>query len=161
MTDQDQAAILPAQPGYRTVLRVRWLIAAVPVVGFAIAVDVLLLRDGGLPWGFLSVASVLLALLLGTIMPTRQHRRLGYVMGADSLRVLRGMMFHSDTIVPFVRVQHIDIGQGPIERLAKVAHVVVHTAGTHNSTVTLPGLAYADAIVMRDTIRGHIQTDFA
>ena len=37
--------------------------------------------------------------------------------------------------------------------------LIVHTAGTHNSIVTLPGLATADAEDMRETIKGHIRQD--
>jgi hypothetical protein len=35
----------------------------------------------------------------------------------------------------------------------------VHTAGTHNSIVTLPGLATIDAEDMRETIKDHIRQD--
>src|SRR3546814_15781801 len=70
-------------------------------------------------------------------------------------------LFRTDTIVPFVRVQHIDVGQGPVERLFSLSHLIVHTSGTHNSTVTLPGLRADLAAAMRETIRRHIQTDFA
>ena len=70
-------------------------------------------------------------------------------------------LFRSDTIVPFVRGQHIDVGQGPVERWFGLSHLVVHTSGTHNSMVTLPGLHADLAAAMRETIRRHIQTDFA
>ena len=42
-----------------------------------------------------------------------------------------------------------------------LSHLVVHTSGTHNSMVTLPGLHADLAAAMRETIRHHIQTDFA
>ncbi|MEQ1724534.1 MAG: PH domain-containing protein [Sphingopyxis sp.] len=161
MTDTETLPIQPVEPGYRTVLRLHALMLATPFTVFAIVADQLLLRGNDLPWGFLTVALLLLALIWVVSVPGRKYRRLGYAMGADSLRVVRGMMFHTDTVVPFVRVQHIDVGQGPIERMAGVAHLVVHTAGTHNSVVTLPGLTHDAAIAMRDTIRAHIQTDFA
>ena len=78
-----------------------------------------------------------------------------------SVAAARGWLFRTDTIVPFVRVQHIDVGQGPIERWFGLSHLIVHTSGTHNSTVTLPGLPSDRAAAMRETIRRHIQTDFA
>jgi len=74
--------------------------------------------------------------------------------------VVRGWLFHSDTIVPFVRVQHIDVNRGPIDKLFGTASLVVHTAGTHNSIVTLPGLSPDRAAEIRETIRGSIRTDF-
>jgi len=159
--DDDLPPPGPVEPAYRTVLRLQWLTTMLPLCAGAIAVDVVLLRDSGLPWGFLTVGSLFLAALLVTVTAARQHARWGYALGAESLRVLRGYLFHTDTIVPFVRVQHIDVGQGPFERLCGVAHLVVHTAGTHNSIVTLPGLDPDRAREMRDLIRRRIQTDFA
>ncbi len=164
MDDADSSEngdITPVEPGYRTLLRLSWAMTMLPLAAIAIAVDLLLLRRAGLPWGALSVLFVLLAMLTITVTAARQYARWGYRLGEDDLRVVRGYAFHTDTLVPFVRVQHIDVGQGPMERLCGVAHLVVHTAGTHNSIVTLPGLSRTTAEAMRDTIRRHIQTDFA
>jgi hypothetical protein len=158
---ETEPALHPVEPGYRTVLRIQWAMLMVPISIGAIVVDLAVLRGNGLPWGFLSVAALLLTLLAITVTAARQYGHLGYTLGADDLRVVRGYAFHTDTLVPFVRVQHIDVGQGPVERLCGVAHLVVHTAGTHNSIVTLPGLSRATAETMRDSIRRHIQTDFA
>ena len=41
------------------------------------------------------------------------------------------------------------------------ASLVVHTAGTHNSVVTVNGLAPDRAAEIRDIIREHIRSDFA
>ena len=80
-------------------------------------------------------------------------------MGTDRLRVVRGIMFRSDTVVPFGRVQHIDVDQGPLERAYDLATLTLHTAGNHNASVSLPGLAAADAATMRETIRAHIKRE--
>ena len=142
-------------------MRTQGIILAIPFAALCIGIDLLVLRGQELPWGFLTVAALLLTVLLVATVPGRRYANLRYAMDDSTLRVVRGVMFRTDTIVPFVRVQHIDVGQGPIERLAKVAHLVVHTAGTHNSIVTLPGLSREDAMAMRDAMRSHIQSDFA
>jgi len=36
---------------------------------------------------------------------------------------------------------------------------VLHTAGTHNASVSLPGLAHADAVAMREDIRAHVKRE--
>ena len=61
--------------------------------------------------------------------------------------------------MPFKRIQHIDLGEGPIERMFGLASLTVHTAGTHNSIVTLPGLARNQAEAMRDAMRLHIRRE--
>jgi membrane protein YdbS with pleckstrin-like domain len=90
-------------------------------------------------------------------VPVRRYRRWGYDAGKDRLRIERGYLFYNDTVVPFGRIQHIDVDQGPIERRYDLATLSVHTAGSHNSTVTLPGLKHADALALRESIREHIK----
>ena len=72
---------------------------------------------------------------------------------------MRGWLFHTDTIVPFVRVQHIDVTRGPFDKMFGTAMLVVHTAGTHNSIVTLPGLSPERAAEIREAIRSEIRAD--
>lgn len=147
------------EPAYRNVVRVQLAATWLPLAIAAIALDAVFLGDTGLRW-LPTVLAVLLGVLAIVIVPARKYRRIGYALSARTIRIVRGYLFHIDTIVPFVRVQHIDVARGPIERLFGVASLVVHTAGTHNSIVTLPGLAPAAAAAIRDTIRGHIRSDF-
>ncbi len=111
------------------------------------------------PPGMFIVPAILLALFYAWVVPARKYARWGYHMGGDRLRIVRGFMFYSDTIVPFGRIQHIDVEQGPVQRPFGIATLQVHTAGNHNSTVSLPGLAHADALAMREAIRAHIKRD--
>ena len=80
------------------------------------------------------------------MLPHRIYRRWGYDMGDEQLRVLRGFLWRTDTIVPFNRIQHIDVAQGPLQRLFGLSTLIVHTTGTHNSIVTLPGHIRQDMI---------------
>ena len=65
------------------------------------------------------------------------------------------------TVVPFGRVQHIDVAQGPIERSFGLATLILHTAGTRGASVPLPGLLFDEAERMRDRIRVKIRQDLA
>ena len=64
-----------------------------------------------------------------------------------------GWLVHVHTIVPVSRVQHIDVMQGALQRLFRVSTLVLHTAGTDNSVVALPGVTSATAEQIRDAIR--------
>ena len=75
----------------------------------------------------------------------------------DRLRVERGYLFYSDTVVPLGPVQHIDVDQGPIMRRYDLATLTVHTAGNHGASVSLPGLRHDDAVAMREAIREYIK----
>lgn len=154
----DPSPLQPVERGYINVVRARTLIAWLPLVIGAVVVDQVALD--GTRWQGALLVGVPLAALISTIMaPPRIWRRLGYGLAPSLLQVVRGWLFHTDTVVPFVRVQHIDVTRGPFDKLFGTASLVVHTAGTHNSTVTLPGLAPHRAAEIRDLIRGHIRSD--
>lgn len=154
-TVEDGAGLTPLHPSYTTVLRLQAAFAALP---FAILALVLETRDL-LPAGAIAVPILLLAALIVLRVPLRRYQARGYAMSDDRLRVVRGLLFRSDTVVPFGRVQHIDVNQGPLERAFGLATLTVHTAGSHNASVSLPGLAEGDAASMRETIRAHIKRE--
>ena len=152
------ADIQPVEPAYRSALRLRAAIFWLPLFIGALLVDRFVLED--LPVaGLLPVVIGLIGLSGITIAPERVYRRLGYAIDGRLLRTVRGWLFHIDTVVPFVRVQHIDVTRGPVDKLFGTASLVVHTAGTHNSVVVLPGLSPHRAAEIRETIRGEIRTD--
>lgn len=153
-----EPGLLAVEPGYKHVLRVRMLVLWVPLMIGALVLNQAIADTAfaGLP----VVLVPLLALISLTMAPKRIYARLGYRLTERLLQVVRGWLFHTDTIVPFVRVQHIDVTRGPVEKLFGVATLVVHTAGTHNSIVTVPGLSPQRAAEIRDIIREHVRTDF-
>lgn len=152
------SALQPVERGYINVIRIRTLIAWVPLVIGAFVADAAVL-DGSRFRGALSVALPIAALIATVTAPPRIWARLRYALHPTLLQVLRGWLFHTDTVVPFVRVQHLDVRRGPLDKMFGTATLVVHTAGTHNSIVTLPGLSPERAGEIRELIRGHIRSD--
>lgn len=156
----DEAQLLPVEPGYKNVLRVRIAISWLVLSAIALVVNAAVLDEtrfnGALP---AAVAAIALSILAAA--PNRIYHRLRYRLSDSVLQVLRGWLFHRDTVVPLVRVQHLDVVRGPLDKIFGTASLVVHTAGTHNSIVTLPGLSPERATEMRDAIREHVRTDFA
>ena len=151
----DADALTRLHPNHVKALRVRALLSVLPFI-----IGALVLEGAGVL--FPGAALVLVALLFGwlvLLMPARRYRARGYHLGADRLRVGGGILFRSDTVVPFGRVQHLDVEQGPIERHYGLATLILHTAGTHNSSVSLPGLAHETALDMRETIRAHVRRE--
>lgn len=157
---EEESALEPVAPGYRHVLRVRLLLLWVPLSIAATVLDQVALSDTpahGLP----TTLVPLVGLLSVVLAPQRIYRHLRFGLTDRLLQVMRGWMFHTDTVVPLVRVQHLDVVRGPLDKLFGTASLVVHTAGTHNSIVTVPGLAPERAAEIRDSIREHVRTDFA
>ena len=71
-------------------------------------------------------------------------------LDADGFAVRRGRLWQWETRVPTSRVQHLDIKRGPLERSHRLASLVLHTAGTRMSAVSISGLDEADAERLRD-----------
>ena len=143
-------------PAHKTVMRIEIILMALPVLVGAIVLELLDI----LPWRGVFVGPVLvIAAILILLVPLRRYLARGYDMASDRLRVVRGLLFRHDTVVPFGRVQHIDVEQGPLERMFDIARLILHTAGTHNSSVVLPGLKHEDALAMREEIRARIKRD--
>jgi uncharacterized protein len=155
MTDDTLPELTPLDPAFVTTSRIAMAIGLLPFVIGAGALEVAEL----LPPGSFLVPMLLLYAFTVFTVPARKYRHWGYDISVDQLRIVRGYMFYHDTIVPFGRIQHIDVDQGPIDRRYGLATLTVHTAGNHNSTVALPGLAHADALAMREAIRAAIRQD--
>lgn len=150
--------LTPLHPPQKQVIRINSALLFTPVLIALIVIDAAQAQNTE-TFGIISLFALVLYALIIVLLPHRRYRRWGYAVEADRLRVLRGYLFRTDTIVPFNRIQHIDVGQGPIERMCGVATLVVHTAGTHNSTVSLPGLEPGAADAMREEMRRHIRKE--
>ncbi len=149
----------PLHPRQRTQLRIRAGRAAALLLVPVIVADVSWLRETPVPFGLAIGAA---ALLLGTfaiLVPKRRYRSWGFELAEDELHVAHGLWIRARTVVPFGRVQHIDVTQGPLERRFGLGTLVLHTAGTRGSAVALPGLEHAEAGRMRDLIRAQIRQD--
>jgi uncharacterized protein len=155
MTDEPAPELTPLNPAYVATTRIASALGLLP---FLIVAGILEFAQL-LPPGCVIVPVLLLYIFMAFVVPARKYRHWGYDMGTDRLRIVRGYMFYHDTVVPFGRIQHIDVDQGPIDRRHDLATLTVHTAGNHNSTVALPGLLHADALAMREAIRAAIRRD--
>ena len=151
----DTADLTQLDPRYKTMMRLLAGITAVFLLAGASAAELAIPGWTGIVWA----PALLVVLYLVVWLPMRRFAARGYSLAEERLRVVRGVLFRSDTVVPFGRVQHIDVDQGPLERAFHLATLTVHTAGSHNASVSLPGLAHEDAIAMREKIRAAIRRD--
>ncbi|HEX8526714.1 PH domain-containing protein [Allosphingosinicella sp.] len=150
----------PLHPDQRAVLMIR-AGAVTALLTLAAAVADWVTIDDRLPLGAAPLAVLVLAGGASALFAARRYRAWGYAMGEDELQISRGLLFQARTVVPFGRVQHIDVVQGPLQRTFGIGTLVLHTAGTRSAAVHLPGLAAIEAERMRDHIRGKIREDLA
>ena len=149
----------PLHPDQVKVLRFRMSASFTFLLLAALPIDFVALRTAGFPTGILTGPLALLAAICVLLLPGRRYQAWGYREEEDELHIRSGLLVRMRTVVPFGRVQHIDIAQGPIERRYRLATLILHTAGTRAAAVPLPGLLHDDAERMRDRIRAKIRQE--
>jgi len=102
---------------------------------------------------------LLIGALIGALFAWRRVRRTHWRLDAQGLGLRRDLLWHLETRVPLSRVQHLDLRRGPLERRARLATLIVHTAGTRMSAVVVSGLDEADAEHLRDTLAHQLDQD--
>ena len=142
--------------GYLTVLRVRSAIGWLILAAMAAVAETFIQSRAVIAPGVLAGPVLLLGLLSIVFLVPGRWRRWGYAFTDRELHVAHGWLTRVHIVVPVSRVQHIDVSQGPVERSAGVATLSLHTAGTENSLVVLPGISRQRAEEIRDTIRTRI-----
>ncbi|MEM1052070.1 MAG: PH domain-containing protein [Pseudomonadota bacterium] len=156
----DEAELTKLHPNYKLLMRIGAVFIGFIVLIVGLSIDgAMQAEDVPVPFGVISGPALLLALFVIIRIPLARYNARGYQISRDRLRVVRGIMWRSDTIVPFGRIQHIDVDQGPVERALDIATMTLHTAGSHNASVSLPGLGHELAIEMREEIRAHIKRE--
>ncbi|MEU8301444.1 PH domain-containing protein [Micromonospora sp. NPDC048909] len=94
------------------------------------------------------------ALLLGAVRAfsiVRAVRAWGYAERDDDLLVRHGLLVRRLSIVPYARMQFVDVSAGPLERAFDLATVQLHTAAAA-SDARVPGLRPAEASRLRDRL---------
>jgi membrane protein YdbS with pleckstrin-like domain len=128
----------------RLLVALIWL--GVPLVGLAVAAAL-----SSVGWLWIGVA-VLAAFVVWTIwLVPRQVRALGYAERADDLLLRRGILFRSMVVVPYGRMQYVDVSAGPLARKMGIASVQLHTASP-GTDASIDGLPTAEAARLRDQL---------
>jgi membrane protein YdbS with pleckstrin-like domain len=92
-------------------------------------------------------------LTVGVGLAVARYRVWRYEVRDDALYLERGVFTRVRTVVPFVRLQHVDSSRGPVERLVGLASTVVYTAGSRGADVTVPGLTPEGADDLRERLK--------
>ncbi|MET7289111.1 PH domain-containing protein [Streptomyces sp. NPDC005573] len=131
-------------------LRMRRLLLTVWTVLVALAVGLPLGLLAGPGWAAFALLPVALA-VWGWWLLGRNWRSWRYAERADDLLISRGVLWHEETVVPYGRMQLVEVTSGPVERHFGLAGVQLHTAAAATDA-TIPGLRPAEAERLRDRL---------
>ncbi|WP_203248127.1 PH domain-containing protein [Sporosarcina beigongshangi] len=104
------------------------------------------------PWWIYAIAVavvVLFSYLFIYLFPKVRWMRWRYEVRESEIELQHGLFIVKRTLIPMVRVQHVDTAQGPILRKYNLAEITISTAATNHS---IPALVTEEA----DELRGRI-----
>jgi uncharacterized protein len=135
-------------PRLRVLRRYEVLAGTLVLMVIAAAVTIVL----GAP--VIAVGAVVALAIAGSIadlVAGRRVRAWGYAERAEDLLVRRGVMFRRMSVIPYGRMQYVEVTAGPFERGFGLATVQMHTAAAA-SDARIPGLPAAEAARLRDQL---------
>lgn len=132
----------------------RWTVAfwgLAATVGGTLASWIVLHERG---WLVVAAAPALLAVVAAALVwkaPAAVWSHWSYELGDQALELAHGALFREHSVIPWSRVQHVDISHGPLDRRYGLAQLKVHTASA-KSDAKLPGVDAEDAEGLREEI---------
>jgi membrane protein YdbS with pleckstrin-like domain len=146
----------PVSPRLVTARRITTLVvAAVPIALFAF---IALASGTAWPWVLVAVIGVIAVWSLWLI--GRQARAIGYAERDEELLVRTGIAWRRIVVVPYGRLQYVDVLAGPLDRALGIARVQLHTASA-GSDAAIPGLPPEEAARLRDRLTARGQSNLA
>jgi membrane protein YdbS with pleckstrin-like domain len=122
------------------------VLVALPVVAL-----VSVLAVGSPTAGAVCGAAGAVVVVGGWFAVARNYRSWGYAERADDLLVTHGAMFRTLTVVPYGRMQLVDVKAGPVERAFGLVNVRLHTAAA-TTDAKVCGLTPSEAEALRDRL---------
>ncbi|WP_043442841.1 PH domain-containing protein [Arthrobacter sp. L77] len=152
-------------PKYLRVRVLGWLIGS--LVWLVLACVPLVLRLTGvwesfpplwLAWGLPGV--VLVGAVWRGLLLRRQVAAIGYAERDDDLLVRQGVIFQRTMVVPYGRMQYVDVAVGPLERAFGICTLKLHTASPATNA-EIPGLPAEEGARLREQLSARGQARLA
>ncbi len=101
----------------------------------------------------------ILLIALNVFLVIKGFKYKAYALRQHDIQYKRGYIWRSQTVIPFNRVQHCEVDQGPIDRLFNISRLKIFTAGGSSSDLSIPGLKPETANSLKDLIMRKIPSD--
>lgn len=143
----DTVEWIPVSPKLTALKRIELVLGLVVPVGAAVAAYVI----WGWIWVLLIGAVFVVIAAVRFVVIGRSVRSWGYAERENDLLVRHGILTRHLSIVPYARMQFVDVSASWLERLFTLATVQLHTAAAA-SDARVPGLEPAEAARLRDRL---------
>ena len=131
--------------------RQQFLVAGLFFLGLLIA-PLILLGAGNWLFALLLAIGVFVVAVIGFVSVHKSFKVRGYALRRHDISYRKGWIFYSVLTIPFNRIQHSELSEGPIDRLFNLSKLKIYTAGGSGADLTIPGLDVEDAQKLREFI---------
>ena len=101
---------------------------------------------------WLALGSLISIILSSFILTILGFKRKKYALREHDIIYKTGLIWRSTTILPFNRIQHAEVQQGPVDRLFNLSKLKIYTAGGSGSDLSISGLVPDEANAMKHFI---------
>ena len=105
-----------------------------------------------LPAFTLAVGLLLVLTAITLAFTSLRYRAWRYAIRPHDVLLHYGVVWRTRCCIPRLRIQHVDIESGPIDRAFGIVKLSLYTAGASSAVATIPGLLPEDAEALRETL---------
>ena len=152
LPDINQVDFTKINKDYFKVILINFFLYFIPLLITLIILDLYVFSDDIKAYQILIFTSFFIffgAILLYIILmfPLRM-----YSVRDKDISYKSGLFFRTLTTVPFSRIQHVEIDEGPISRVFKLASISVYTAGDSSDDLIIKGIKREKALQIKEFI---------
>lgn len=107
---------------------------------------------------YIGIALVIILFIISLVSKILGFPHKLYGLRTQDIIYKSGLIWRNETIVPFNRIQHVEITQGPLERKFGISKLKVFTAGGSQSDLVIPGLIDQEANRIKSFLIEKIKT---
>lgn len=142
-------------PHVKAIWRISGLLTALLLAAATASLEALLLTPRGIALFFPGGAAGLVfaaSLLFALVFPSLRYRYWRWDVEPDRITIQKGVVWRSRSLIPRVRVQHVDTRTSPLQRWLGLSSLIIYTAGTRGADAEIPGLTRDDAERLREEL---------
>lgn len=127
-----------------TILAIIWAVIAIGIcAGFFFG-------DLEQTWIQIAVAGFILVLAgVSVLITIKGFKHKGYALRNLDIIYKQGLIWKKELIIPFNRIQHAEVNQGPFERMFDLGELNIYTAGGKSSDLSIKGISKEEAMSIK------------
>ncbi len=144
----ESVALSPVSPRFAPCRTIGRLAMLFPFLALAVVIPVAREFPVALHLAALASTATVIAGLL--VLAWLEARRRAYGVREQDVLYHSGLLFHRTTVLPFIRLQHVETASNPLERAFGLVRLTCFTAGGSSGDLVIQGLERETAERLRE-----------